>query len=342
MKVSCAFAPSPQTPELVATAEELGYAAAWCNDSPALYSDVWMTLGLCAARTTSIGLGVAVSVPSLRHVMTTASSITTLDRLAPARVSVAFGTGLTGRLTLGQSPMGWAEVEAYVVAVRALLDGAEIEWDGSRIRMLHDETRRAHDDGGVELYVAADGPRGIGIATRLGRSVLSTGRLHEATRALDHRALLTFGTVLREGETEESPRVRAAAGPAVAAALHALARRDHVLGRLPGGTGYAAAVDALEPTTRHLTVHEGHLERLNQVDENAWPEASALIRKFTITGSVEQVMARAATYEESGVTELIYQPAGPDLLGELSDMADALGLGARADCHPAAMGPDPL
>ena len=83
MHLSCAFATSPATPEHIAAAEGLGYERAWCYDSPALYPDVWMTLALTAQRTSTIGLGPAVLVPSLRHPMTNAAAIATLAALAP-------------------------------------------------------------------------------------------------------------------------------------------------------------------------------------------------------------------------------------------------------------------
>ena len=70
--ISCAFATSMDTPDHVAVAEQLGYRRAWLYDSPALYSDVWMMLGECARRTTTIEIGPGVAVPSLRHLKSVA------------------------------------------------------------------------------------------------------------------------------------------------------------------------------------------------------------------------------------------------------------------------------
>src|SRR6188472_3329627 len=100
--LSCAFATSMATPEHVAIAESLGYRRAWLYDSPALYPDVWIQLARSAERTSTIGLGPGVVIPSLRHPMTTAAAIATVVDLAgPARVAVAVGSGFTGRFTLG-------------------------------------------------------------------------------------------------------------------------------------------------------------------------------------------------------------------------------------------------
>ena len=84
MKLSCALVTNVDSPELVAEAERLGYHRAWLYDSPAITSDVWMALALAAERTSTIGLGPGVLVPSLRHPMTNAAAIASLAAIAPA------------------------------------------------------------------------------------------------------------------------------------------------------------------------------------------------------------------------------------------------------------------
>ena len=82
LDLSCAFATSMATPDHVVLAEELGYGRAWLYDSPALYPDVWVQLCRAAERTSRIGLGPGVLIPSLRHPMTKAAAIATLVELA--------------------------------------------------------------------------------------------------------------------------------------------------------------------------------------------------------------------------------------------------------------------
>ena len=121
LTLSAAFPRGSTPPTTFALAEELGYQRAWLYDSPAIYHDVWMTLARAAERTRHIGLGPAVLVPSLRHPMVNAAAVATLEELAPGRVAVALGAGFTGRHVLGQRAMRWADVRAYVAALRALL-----------------------------------------------------------------------------------------------------------------------------------------------------------------------------------------------------------------------------
>jgi 5,10-methylenetetrahydromethanopterin reductase len=125
------------TPGHIELAERLGYRRAWCYDSPAVLADVWMVLALAAVRTTRIGLGPGVLIPSLRHPMVTAAAISTLETLAPGRVVVGVGSGFTGRVSLGERPMRWADVEAYLRALRGLLRGETVSWHGRELQMLH-------------------------------------------------------------------------------------------------------------------------------------------------------------------------------------------------------------
>src|SRR4051794_9764073 len=160
--LSCAFATSADSHEHARIAEQLGYARAWCYDSPALYPDVWVQLCRAAERTSTIGLGPGVLIPSLRHPMVTAAAIGTLVAIAgQERVAVAVGTGFTGRFAMGQRPLKWAEVAAYVQTVKALLRGEITDWDGGRIRMLHPDGFGPARPIAVPFLLGAAGPKGI-------------------------------------------------------------------------------------------------------------------------------------------------------------------------------------
>ena len=87
MDFSCGLHPDDRSPELAVLAESLGYRRVWVYDSPALGADVWVTLARIAERTSRIGLGPGVLVPSLRHVMVTAAALATVEAIAPGRVA---------------------------------------------------------------------------------------------------------------------------------------------------------------------------------------------------------------------------------------------------------------
>ena len=328
LTISCAFATSLDTPRWVAEAERLGYRRAWCYDSPALYPDVWMMLALAAERTSRIGLGPAVLVPSLRDPMVNAAAIAGLEALAPGRVAVAVGSGYTGRLVLGQRPMRWADVATYVRAVQGLLRGETVDWEGRRLRMLHDGGFAPGRPIDVPFLIGADGPKGMAVAAELGQGVFSAGVPTAAPDSLKWRALLAFGTVLDEGEEPSADRVRSAAGHAVAVVYHAMYERGGAgaVDGLPGGSRWREAVEAVPPAERHLAVHEGHLVAMNDRDVLVWDEAAPLLTSVTFSGTAGQIRDRLALLEEAGVTEIAYQPSGPDMGRELTAFAAAAGL----------------
>ena len=137
-ELSCGLPPGPGFADLVALAEELGYARAWIYDSSPLWEDPLVHLALAAERTSRIGLGTAVLIPEQRSVMTMASGIATIARLSDGRLRACFGTGFTaapgGR---GNGPMRLPALEDYVTALRQLLAGETAIVDGAPARMLH-------------------------------------------------------------------------------------------------------------------------------------------------------------------------------------------------------------
>ena len=326
--ISCVFAPSLETPAHIELAERLGYRRAWCYDSPALCADPWMVLALAAARTRAIGLGPASLVPSLRHPVVTAAALATLAGLAPGRVSTAFGTGLTGRMLLGERPMRWADVAAYVATVRALLRGEEASWNGSLVRLAQPPGFTAGRPADVEVLIAADGPRGRAVAAGLADGVLTTRAPRDQEAHGQRQVLLAFGTVLDDGEDAAGPRAVAAAGPALAAAYHAIYEAKGASGvdKLPGGREWREAVEAVEAPRRHLAVHDGHLIRLGEHDEALLARAAPLLAKWTMTGTQADVGARLRALTAAGITEVAYQPMGPDIPRELAAFAAAAGL----------------
>lgn len=326
MDYSCAFAPSPQTPEHIAAAERIGYRRAWCYDSPALYPDVWMTLALAAQRTSSIGIGPAVLVPALRHPMVNAAAIATLAGMAPGRVAVVVGAGFTGRYTLGQRAMRWSDVADYVRAMRALLRGEDAVWEGAVVKMIHPSGFAPDRPVDVPILIGADGPKGQQVARELGDGIFAAGMPPVGANMPTWRGMLAFGTVLDEAEQPEDRRVVDAAGHALAVVFHALYERNGAAGldRLPGGARWREAVENLPVERRHLAVHQDHLVKVSERDRPAVQKAASLLPSLTFTGRAADLRARVDQLEVNGVTEIAYQPAGPDILGELERFMAAM------------------
>lgn len=314
MELSCAFPPRPDLPELVHHAESLGYRRAWVYDSPALFGDCWMALARCADATSTIGLGPAVLVPSLRHPMTNAAATATLAQLAPGRTSVAVGTGFTGRFVLGKPPMTWAATERYLQQYLGLLRGDTVEIDGEATRMIHPDGFVAPRPVDVEVLIGANGPKGLAVAERVGADGVVS--IFGAQPGWDRSALFAYGTLLDDGESVDAPRVLDAAGPGAAVMLHGMYEADPaLLDDVPGGAQWRGAVEAHPASERHLHTHEEHFVGMTERDRAAVD--GALIAAATWSGTRDELRARLDGVAADGVTEFMYAPMGSDLRREL-------------------------
>jgi 5,10-methylenetetrahydromethanopterin reductase len=319
--LSCAFATSMATPDHVAVAEQLGYRRAWLYDSPALYPDVWVMLARCADRTSTIGLGPGVLIPSLRHPMTNAAAIATLVDLAgQERVAVAVGTGFTGRYTLGQKPLRWAFVADYVRTLQALLRGEIVEWEGAKMQMIHPEGYGAPRPIEVPFLLGAAGPKGIAAAREIGAGVFVAGA--DAVSGFSDVACLHFGTVVDDDGDLSSERVMAAAGHGAAVYYHFWFETGRDVSDLPRGEDWLAAYADIPADERHLAIHDRHLIGVNDRDRAfVTPE---ILQALGATYRPAELRDRLAAMAGAGMTEIAYQPAGPDIPRELEAFAAAV------------------
>jgi 5,10-methylenetetrahydromethanopterin reductase len=225
--------------------------------------------------------------------------------------------------------MPWRQVADYVRCLRTLLAGETAEWEGSAIRMLHLPGFGAERPIDVPILIGADGPKGLAVAAELGDGVFSAALPQpDAADVTDWRALLSFGTVLDDGEELTSPRVIDAAAPSAVVIYHAMYERGGAaaVDALPGGQGWRKAIEAYPESERHLAIHAGHLMKANPRDEPYVADLLPFASSRALTGTAEQVSEKIAGLAAFGVTELVYQPAGSDIGRELRAFASAAGL----------------
>ena len=326
MDISCAFPTTLDSPAQVALAEELGYERAWLYDTPQQSPDVWMMLALAAERTERIGLGPGVLVPSLRHPMVNAAATAALAALAPGRVVVAFGTGFSGRRAMGYRAIPWAFMADYIRAYRGLLRGETVEWEGARMRMLHPPGHAAPRPVEVPIIVGALGPKGAAVARELGDGLYVTLALPEFMTDFSWVSYLFWGTVLDDGEDPRSERVRAAGGPGWALAYHGAYEFGTPLAELPGGREWEAVIERTPAHERHFAVHAQHCVGLNEADAAAWEAGGdRMLAEVTMSGTRDQIRERLTALADRGVTEVVFQPCGPDTRRELEVFMDTAG-----------------
>jgi alkanesulfonate monooxygenase SsuD/methylene tetrahydromethanopterin reductase-like flavin-dependent oxidoreductase (luciferase family) len=190
----------PQQPWAIArhswvAAEELGFDNAWTYDHlswRSLADEPWgatiPTLAAASAVTGRIRLGTFVSSPNFRHPVTFAKDVATLDDIAGGRFILGVGSGGTGfdSVVLGQpqlSPRQRHErFEEFVEQLDTLLrfepagsGGISVTGDwftAFEARMVGVPAQSPR----VPFVLAANGPRGLALVSRIADGWVSTGK----------------------------------------------------------------------------------------------------------------------------------------------------------------------
>ena len=328
MEISIGITPGPDAVRLAQLAEELGYRRAWLYDSAALYEDIWINIANILNATSNLDVGTAVLVPNLRHVMTTASAIATIERMAPGRLMCGFGTGFTARMVLGKKAISWNSTRHYIEALHTLLQGGVAEVEGEKVQMIHRPGLTADRPIKVPLLLSAMGPKGLEITSELISSGICLGLI--GVQALDgpwgHQVLMVSGSVLDEAESAASPRARAAIGPWYVVGYHGFWEAfPEGVDSMPGGAEWLADVETSRlEGERHLTVHEGHVTEVFGRDQKVLDLADeATLASVGWTGDAASVREKLRHADSTGVKEVLYTPAGPDVEREMRAFASA-------------------
>ena len=160
----------------VRRAEALGWDAAFLPDSQLRRRDTYVLLAAAARETERIVLATLLANPVTRHPTVTASSIATVDELAPGRTLLGLGIGDTAVRLAGLRPARVAELESSARLMRALLDGRSVEVGAARpARLPHHRP--------VPIWIAAGGPRTLRMAGGVADGVFIRVGTHPANIA---------------------------------------------------------------------------------------------------------------------------------------------------------------
>ena len=320
----------------VQAAEQAGFTHAWFYDSQLIYSDVYATMALAAQNTTRIKLGTLVSIPTNRIAPVTASAIATINKLAPGRVILTMGTGYTGRNTMGLPQLSVQRLREYTQQVIGLLAGEDVlfrEGDKERwVRLIHAD----HEDfinikDPIPVFVAANGPRALGVVGELAEGWVTTLRTRtdladnyaaikesaaQSGRSTDkpYTVALSYGCVLREGESLSSERVLARVGPSIMPGVHAQWEAKYGPGANLGMSPDCEVAETYEaylqefaathgtPSDRlYLDAHRGHMVFLKPGEEQfATPELMAR----SLTGTGPEIIEKLERMEATGINNV--------------------------------------
>jgi 5,10-methylenetetrahydromethanopterin reductase len=321
--ISIALPPSQSIVERARLASRLGYRRLFVFDSPALYGDVWVALARVADSVPDIHLATGVAISSLRNPMVTASALATIEELAPGRVSAYFGTGFTGRRAMGKLGVRWKDLATYVTQVRGLLRGEVVDIDGYPCQMIHSPGYAPPRPINIPLGMAPIGPKGFAVARQLADSVILVSPPGPGDHPWTDVALLANGIVLNPDEDHSSSRVIDSIGASYTTGIHSLFEwAPERLHEVPGGSDWLHRINAERPANeRHLVVHQGHLVAVTERDRPLLEVAGERLMASPFAGTPTEVARAVEQMGDLGVTEIAFNPVGPDIERDLEAFA---------------------
>lgn len=166
-------------------AYDLNELATWCKaadaagldmigygDSATLWYDPFVALTIAAQNTTRARLATTVTNPVIRHPAVMASGFAGLQAVSSGRAVMGIGGGDSAIYNLGLRPGTLATLESYVQAVRGLTEGREVDWQGKKLKLQWPVQR-------VPAFIAAEGPKTMDLAGRIGDGVILGNGLTE-------------------------------------------------------------------------------------------------------------------------------------------------------------------
>ena len=108
-----------------------------------------------------------VTNPVTREPAVTASAHATLQDISDGRIVMGIGRGDSAVRVMGRKPTPIALFEQRLAMIKDFMNGRPVEWEGTEIQL-----KWAQDKPEIPLYVAAYGPRALGVAGRVGDGVI--------------------------------------------------------------------------------------------------------------------------------------------------------------------------
>jgi probable F420-dependent oxidoreductase len=153
--------------ELMQLAESNGFEYGWTYDSHILWQEAYPLLTLLAVKTERMKLGHCVTNPGTREPTVTASAYATLHDISGGRMVLGIGRGDSARRVIGYKPVTVARFEESLRMMKDLMNGRPVQWNGKDLELTW-----AKDRPRIPVYVAAYGPRALGVAGRVGDGVI--------------------------------------------------------------------------------------------------------------------------------------------------------------------------
>jgi 5,10-methylenetetrahydromethanopterin reductase len=150
----------------VELADRAGFDTISIPESPTLFRDTFITLGLAASRTTTATLASTVTSFVSHDPINVANAARTLAELAPGRIRIGIGAGDSSSFLTGRNTATTRELRQGFAIVSGLLAGEAVSVRGTEVR-LQDPS------GPLPLFLAADGPKNLALAAEIADGVIT-------------------------------------------------------------------------------------------------------------------------------------------------------------------------
>jgi 5,10-methylenetetrahydromethanopterin reductase len=104
-------------------AEEYGFDLLGVADSQSVFRELYVALTVAALNTSRVRLGPLVTNPLTRHLVVTASAVSSIDEVSGGRAVLGIGSGDSAIFTIGAPPATLAGLEDAVVTLGRLTSG---------------------------------------------------------------------------------------------------------------------------------------------------------------------------------------------------------------------------
>src|SRR5258705_3445873 len=151
---------------LARLAERSGFTYGWLFDSHVLWREPYVLLTLMAQATERMRLGTCVTIPATREPSVTASAFAVFDELSGGRMDLGIGRGDSARRLLGKPPTTMATLEEAIVAIKGLVEGRSVTYEGTELRMPWTGNWT------LPVWVAGYGPMALAMTGRIADGVI--------------------------------------------------------------------------------------------------------------------------------------------------------------------------
>ena len=294
--------------ERAVRAEQLGFEAVFFADSQMNNVDPYQALAMCAAKTTKIRFGTAVTNMVYRDPSITANSFATLNEISEGRAIIGLGTGDGPVYSLGRTATKLGEFEKGLGAIRDLLHDRGVDVPQSKERGGGNVKMKAGKRP-VPIYISAEGPKTLRVAGRTCDGViLGTGfdkpvtdwarqRIAEgakdAGRKLEEIDIMPAGMiVVDENGDLARRRVRSR-----------MANRAHHNFRFTMETVPEGEAAGVQRFMENFDISKPIEERVDPSYVTDY-----LLERFTIAGTPEECIAKVKRLEADGIKRILLTP----------------------------------